>query len=270
MELFQAGVPPAKVTHVPNMIDAEKYRTADGTSIRRVLGVDSSVPLILYPSRIVGREGNLIVDSVRGKGLDILIRALPEVLEYVPDAKILLLGNDPIFQNASTSYKNQLKEVAERIGGDENLLFFSRPIPNGLLPQIFAASDLVVSLSSRETFGMVFLEGMAAGKPVVGVNSWYGGVSEVVPDESAGYLVPECNSHLTARAITKLLLDEDKRIQMGLNGIKWVKQRFDVNVVLPRLVAAYQTTLEKKKIYRAEEVESIPMVSQNSISDEST
>ncbi|HZW56236.1 MAG TPA: glycosyltransferase family 4 protein [Nitrososphaerales archaeon] len=267
LELMEAGVPADRVAHVPNMVDSERYRAADRKTVRRMLGVEEDSPIILYPSRLVGREGNLILDAMRGKGLDLLMRALPEVLDWIPDAKVLLLGNDNVFTNEVERSKRRLKKMAEKMGAKDSLLFFKRFVPNEMLPSVFAASDIVVSLSSREAFGMVFIEGMAAGKPVVGATSNINGVAEVVPDELAGLLVPENDSHATARAITKILLDEKLKAEMGLNGIKWVKKKFDTRVVLPKLIATYQSVANQISD-RHERIESLEIPPQTPLNEE--
>ncbi|MHB8568221.1 MAG: glycosyltransferase family 4 protein [Nitrososphaerales archaeon] len=267
LDLMEAGIPPYRISIVPNMLDTEKFRTANGRNVRKMLGLDVETPLILFPSRLVGREGNMMLDSRRGKGLATLFRAMPELLEKVPNAKILLLGNDNVFQEKVSESKGLLKEIATRIGVDDGLLFFDEHVSNDMLPQIFAASNLVVSLSSRETFGMVFLEGMAAGKPVIGVNSQSGGVPEVIQDNATGYLVPENDAHSTAIAIAKILLDEDLKVRFGLNGIKVVRQKFDAKVVLPKLLAIYESLAKQKK--GSKQLESVQHWPQKSSSGES-
>jgi glycosyltransferase involved in cell wall biosynthesis len=240
IQLMEGGVPEQRLRYVPNMVDSDRYRTANRHKVRRLIGIDEDIPLILFPSRIVGREGNMLLDSTNGKGLQVLLESLPEVFESLPSARILLLGNDPIFQDKVTSCKRRLKAIADKIGAGDKLLFFNQFVPNSMLPEIFAASDLVVSLSQRETFGMVFIEGMAAGKPVVGVNSSYGGVSEVVPDNIAGILVPPNDAHSTAKAITRILKNDGLRESMGANGVSWVKEHYDTSVVIPMLEATYE------------------------------
>jgi rhamnosyl/mannosyltransferase len=86
---------------------------------------------------------------------------------------------------------------------------------------------------------MVFLEGMAAGRPVVGVNSVDNGVPEVVPDGRAGILVPPNDPGSTAKALTSLLLDPEGTAAMGERGLAWVKKRYDASTVLPRLLDTY-------------------------------
>jgi glycosyltransferase involved in cell wall biosynthesis len=242
MQLLSAGVSPERVSVVPNMINSQKFRAARGSRLRSKLGVRDDECLILFPSRIIGREGSLLLDATDGKGLTTLIQSLPEILEVDPTVKLLLLGNDTIFSEKMQETKMKLGRIVERIAGKNCLVFLNEDVPNSLLPEVFAASDIVASFGERETFGLVFLEGMAAGKPVVGVNSTFGGVAEAVPDGRAGYLVPPNDPHAIAKVISKLVVDEDLRKQLGLNGIKWVNGKFDAKIVLPKLLSLYHMT----------------------------
>jgi len=266
LALMEGGVPPGKVAAIPNMLDTEKFRTANGRGIRKMLGIDIETPLILFPSRLIGREGNLMLDSKRGKGFLTLLRALPEILDAAPNAKVLLLGNDNVFGDKVSRSKRQLKEIASKIGVNDGLLFFDDYVTNEMLPQIYSASDIVVSLSARETFGMVFVEGMAAGKPVIGVNSESGGVPEVIKDGVNGFLVPKEDSHSTAKAIVKVIVDEEVRNRMGLEGIRIARQKFDFKVVLPKLISTY-ASLRDRKLGRAR-LEQFQIESQKSLSDD--
>ena len=94
---------------------------------------------------------------------------------------------------------------------------------------------------------MVFLEGMAAGKPVVGVNSAENGVAEVVKDGYSGLLVPPNDPLSTANAIIRLLSDHDLAHTMGNQAVKWVKDNYDVNVVIPRLIDLYRQCIRELK-----------------------
>ena len=247
IQLLQAGVPEKRVFTIPNLIDVERFKSGNRERFRSELGMKADDHLILFPSRIVGREGNLLLDSDRGKGLDVLIKAMPEILQRDPKAKLLLIGNDSVFPQKIIQAKKRLKEIVTKSTSKESLLFIEHEIPNSAIPDIFAASDIVVSLSATETFGMVFIEAMSAGRPVVGVNSNQNGVSEVVPDGMAGYLVPPDNAHATAKAISSILTNEEKRAMFSRYALKWVSEQFDTSVVLPRLVSLYENLAQASK-----------------------
>jgi glycosyltransferase involved in cell wall biosynthesis len=244
-DLIEGGVTPSKLVVIPNMINSNKFRKAKGKSIRDELEIDDE-PLILFPSRLVGREGNIFRFS-DGKGLETLLRAFPLIREEVPKSKILLLGNDPIHSDVVQAVQKECAAALENVGVKDGLLYFNRYIPHEELPEVFAASDVVVSLSPREAFGMVFLEAMAAGKPVIGANSGMNGVPEIVPDGKAGYLVPVADPLATARTCTKILNDPDLGRRLGFYGAKWVQEKFDSKIVLPKLLSEYEMAVRRKK-----------------------
>ncbi len=241
-DLLRGGVPADRVKVIPNMIDAEKFQRADGAAVRERLGVGEE-PVILFPSRLVGREGNLVYGDRGGKGLDILLQAMPLIRREVPEAKLLLMGNDPLYPQVLTRARRTILDLAEVFGMRDSILFFEDPIPQDLVPNIYAAADIVVSLGATECFGMVFLEGMAAGKPVVGINSVDSGVPEVVWGGRAGSLVPPDDPWSTAKAVAEILEKPDLAAEMGRHGLRWVRQKYDVRAVLPQLVGAYEASL---------------------------
>jgi glycosyltransferase involved in cell wall biosynthesis len=263
MDLIEAGVPTDRMQTIPNMIDVSRFEKVNGNAVRKRLGVEEGDQVILFPSRLIGREGNFIFDSFSGKGLDVILRAMPEIIDAVPNAKLMLLGNDPVFADKLSKLKLKLSRMLDSIKSN-SLLFLNYSIPNSLVPSLIAASNLVVSLSPREAFGMVFLEAMACSKPVVGVSSAASGVSEVVPDEIAGYLVPEKDPHATAKAIIKILSDDNLKLKFQIGGNNWVKKRFDTRVVLPKLLQSYGSALKEKH----EKLQLQPYQYANRVSDE--
>ena len=237
-DLIKGGVPTSKIEVIPNTLDTDKFANADGSNIRKMLGVDDDEPIILFPSRLVGREKNSFKYE-DGKGLQILLRALPLVKREIRNVKLLLIGNDPVYPDVVRQIREAIVQTTSTLGAKDSVLFLDRDLPQEQIPSVFAASDMVVSLGPTECFGMVFLEGMAAGKPVIGANSIDNGVPEVVLDGKTGVLVPANDPWSTAKNIIKLLSDKKKARQMGQAGRKWVKQNFDVDAVLPRLLDLY-------------------------------
>ncbi len=236
-DLIKGGVPSSKIEVIPNTLEADKFANADGSNIRKMLGVDDE-PIILFPSRLVGREKNSFKYE-DGKGLQILLRALPLVKREISNVKLLLIGNDPVYPDVVRQIREAIVQTTSTLGAKDSVLFLEHDLPQEQIPSVFAASDIVVSLGPTECFGMVFLEGMAAGKPVVGANSVDNGVPEVVLDGKTGVLVPANDPWSTAKSIIKLLSEKELALQLGRNGRKWVKQNFDVDAVLPRLINLY-------------------------------
>ncbi|MFN3477629.1 MAG: glycosyltransferase, partial [Candidatus Methylomirabilales bacterium] len=103
------------------------------------------------------------------------------------------------------------------------------------IPQFLETIDLLVVPSMLEPFGIVCLEAMAAGVPVVA--SKVEGIQEIIEDGKTGILVPPGNAQLLARAILGFLEDPHLRAEIRDNGLKVLKERFEIG----RIVSEYQT-----------------------------
>ena len=105
------------------------------------------------------------------------------------------------------------------------------------IPEILAASDLLVLPSLNEGLPRTILEGMASGKPVVATN--IAGIPELVIDGETGILVPPRDSKALAQAIKVILSDKDKATQMGENG------RNEQYFTIDKMVSDFEDVLER-------------------------
>ncbi len=107
------------------------------------------------------------------------------------------------------------------------------------MPLAYAASDIVCMPSLNETFGMVFLEAQAMGKPVVAARS--GAAPYIIENHKTGIVVPEKNSKELAKALISLIENEDKRITMGNAGKKMVSEEFSPENILEKIKEVYSS-----------------------------
>ncbi len=169
-------------------------------AMRAALGVPPQGPLI----GIVGR-------LQRWKGMHVVIAAMPEVLRAHPDAHLLVVGG------AHETEPEYARELAAQIaqlglGAQVTLAGFQRDIPRWM-----QAMDVVVHASDREPFGIVVIEAMALGKPVVAGS--LGGPAEVITDGVDGLLAPYGDSAALARAITRFLDDPILAASCGTRAV---------------------------------------------------
>jgi glycosyltransferase involved in cell wall biosynthesis len=158
------------------------------------------------PEAATGRQDRAPVLGAAGrlvpmKGFKYLIRALPVIQASVPDVALEIAGSGP--------EEVALKEEARRIGvgGHVRFLGWLREIP-------FNHWDVFVMPSVEEPFGMVALEAMASGRPVVA--SAVGGLPELVEDGNTGRLVPPAEPQALSTALISLLRNSDERQKMGV------------------------------------------------------
>ncbi len=161
-------------------------------------------------------EGKKVILTVarliRRKGIDTVIRALPRVLEEVPNAVYLIGGEG--------EYQETLKKLVRALDLESKVLFAGY-LEDAELPQYYARCDLFIMASTEEAgetegYGLVFLEANAYGKPVIG--SRIGGIPEAIVDGVTGRLVEPSNVEETAEALIALLKDGALAGRLGAQG----------------------------------------------------
>ncbi len=162
----------------------------------------------------------------RRKGIDDLIRAWPEVLARVNGARLRIAGGGLEYEN--------LKKLADELGLSGSVHFTGDVRGRDEMAGLYANCDVFCLPSRHETFGLVYLEAMAAGKPVVALNTT--AVPEVVRDGVDGLLVNEGDAGKLAEGITFLLENPTERARMGQSGKERVKTHFSWTKVIAPLI----------------------------------
>jgi glycosyltransferase involved in cell wall biosynthesis len=166
---------------------------------------------------------------IRGKGVDLLLRALAEV--------------PPPWHATVVGTGNHL-ETCKRLARDlkvEERVHFAGWVPHGELTRFYTDAELTV-VPSRwpEPFGMVGIEAMARGRPVVGFA--VGGIPDWLEDEVTGLLVPEADTAAMAAAIGRLLGDRSLRLRLGEAAVQRVRERYQPSAYLKRLMQILEST----------------------------
>lgn len=218
--LAAAFGPHAELVALPPGVDANSFApSVDGTAVRARHGLTGR-PVVVCVSRLVPR-----------KGQDVLIRAMPAVLEQVPDAALLMVGKGP--------YHARLAELAKRVGVSGQVVL-TGGVPFEELPQHFAAGN-VFAMPCRtrrlgldvEGLGIVFLEASASGLPVIAGNS--GGAPDAVRPGVTGEVVNGRDVTAVAAELARLLSDADRARTMGAAGRDWVETSWDWDARSDRL-----------------------------------
>ena len=191
----------ALIDHAPIPPNAQQLRSA----WRAEHGFSCDDKLIAIVGDVCPRKNHLL-----------LLKALPEVLRQVPNAKVAVIGN------RCPTYMLKVQAEIDRLGVQEQfrLVDFQTDIPN-----VMRAIDLLVACPTKEPFGLTPPEAMAAFKPVVATR--VGGLVESVADGETGYLVPSNNAPALANAIGKILSQDDLAEQMGMAGRARFLEMFD-------------------------------------------
>lgn len=155
----------------------------------------------------------------RYKGMDTLIIALPRLLPRWPELQLAMIGEG--------DDRDWLEELADKNGVRSHVHFLSG-LSYSQLASCYAACEIFALPSLAEGFGLVYLEAMACGKPVIG--GAHGGAPEVVVDGVTGYLVPYADAVQLSTSIETLLADPALAREMGRRGCERVEREFRFNV----------------------------------------
>lgn len=181
--------------------------------LKKELGLENK-QVIFHPARMVPF-----------KGTHVSVAAMRKVVDKYPDAVLVLTGTDEIidWRREHDTYKNQIFESINMLGLTNNVIFKSFDyfeMANG-----HRMADVVIyPTSAEEPFGLVAIEAMACGRPIIATKS--GGLIESIIDGVTGYLVDKDDPDQLADRILRLLDNSGLREKMGLAGRKHVVQNF--------------------------------------------
>lgn len=184
---------------------------------------DSDSPLVLYSGRLVER-----------KGIHELLAAVPAILSIEPRARIVLAGGPPYV--TPDDLKRQW--LPPELASHSSRIDFTGWLTPSQLDRWYAAADLLVVPSRYEPFGMVVLEGMLHGLPIVA--SAIGGPAEILDEGRTGLLVPPRDAHALAEAITRLVKNPALRIRIGAAAAREVRRRWSWPKRVRRMRAVYR------------------------------
>lgn len=192
-----------------NGIELDKFKRKiseeEKQNLKRHYGITEEDTVIMFCGRTVAQ-----------KGIKELILALKRI-ENINNAKLLVVGNSIFGKNAKTEFESELAKISEEV---KDKIIFTGFIHNNDLYKIHNISDIAVVPSiSEEPFGLVIVEAMASGLPLIVTRA--GGIPEIVNDKCAITIDrgEEMVKNL-AKAIDKLIENPDQRRIMGMEGEK--------------------------------------------------
>jgi phosphatidylinositol alpha-mannosyltransferase len=208
---------PGHYTIIPNGIDLEHF-SPDALPIERFS--DDKVN-ILFVGRLEKR-----------KGLDRLLKAYKKVKQEHANCRLIIVGPGIVFRRKYEGYvrRNHLADVE-----------FVGMVEYDELPRYYKTADIFCSpATGRESFGIVLLEAMALGKPVVATN--IEGYAGVITDGEEGFLVPPGNDDELARALLALINNQSLRQRMGTRGLITAREH-DWKKISRRVIDYYELML---------------------------
>ena len=209
------GLRPERVSVLPNAIDPALLRLANGAAGSRV----ANGKMLLSVARLAASE--------RYKGVDTVIRALPALLRAHPEATYVVVGDG--------DDRPRLEQLARDCGVAGAVRFLGR-VSEGELVSAYRTATVFVMPSRGEGLGVVYLEAMAFGVPVIGGR--HGGAPEIVLHGETGYLADHDDVEGIASLAGGLLGDSDLARRMGEAGRRRVREHYTYEHFVKRLAAA--------------------------------
>ncbi len=229
--LYQADE--SKIRIVPPGVDVARFYPIPREEACEAIGIPPQDRMLLF----VGRIEPL-------KGLDTLMRAIAILREcgvqcHVPHY-LAVVGGDPAASGEKLSDEMARLQALRRELHLEDLVLFLGKRAQDTLPYYYSAADVLVMPSHYESFGMVALEAMACGTPVVA--SQVGGLAFLIQDGVTGFVVPGGDYLALSERLTQLLMDGELRQRMGLQAAAYARQYAWENIV-ERLLGVYSELL---------------------------
>lgn len=211
-----------KATTIPTGINLAPYMEADGTAIRRKYGLELK--------RVLVTNGRLAME----KNWKTLLAAAAVVFRKHDDVRLLMIGGGPL--------RHELESYMDELGIRERVIVTGL-VPFEEIPAHLKAGDVYCFASVSETQGLVTMEAMAAGLPVVAVRAT--GSRDVV-DEGVQGLLTHNDSDSLARGILRLLDDSSLRARMRASAVDKARL-FDSSVQAEKLLAVYEEAIEDRR-----------------------
>ncbi len=226
IELYDAD--PAKIAIIPPGVDLERFQPMIKEVAKKRVGIPCGDTNILFAGRIEPL-----------KGIDTMLRAMALIQERRPEvlhnACMAIIGGDPWADDLDEEMA-RLQQLRHDLD-IHDLVTFLGAKDQDLLPNYYAAAEMVVMPSHYESFGMVALEAMAMGTPVIA--SEVGGLAHLVKHGMTGYHVPSRDPEALAARIYELLANKDCRQLLGQQARDYARQYAWPNIV-DRMMAVYE------------------------------
>ncbi|WP_236244678.1 glycosyltransferase [Streptomyces sp. CC210A] len=215
-ELLRMHIPAGRVSVVPCGVDTEEFCPVGPVAER-----GTAPHRLLQLGRLVPR-----------KGAAVSVTALPRL----PGAELVVVGGPPPERLDTDPEVRRLREVA-RLAGVADRVRFTGAVSRDAVAPLLRSADVVLCPGDYEPFGIVPLEAMACGRPVVATA--VGGQLDTVADPECGRLVPPRDPEALARAVAEFLADPALRVSCGAAGRRRVLSRYDWARVAAATEAVY-------------------------------
>jgi len=227
------GVDPQKTIAIPPGVNTHHFYPIPSDEAKEAIGISPRDRMALF----VGRIEPL-------KGVDTLIKAMSIVKKncrsFICPQYLIIIGGDPEGEeDALSGEMARLQQLCKALDLDEMVVFLGKRGQN-TLPYYYSAAEVVVMPSHYESFGMVALEAMACGTPVIA--SRVGGLVHLIKDGETGFFVPAQDAEVLAEKLRLIFVDHDLRAEIGARAAAYAKG-FSWELITQQMIDVYQGML---------------------------
>ncbi|MEG6512828.1 glycosyltransferase family 4 protein [Desulforamulus ruminis] len=218
-------LPEDKIRIIPNGVDPENFKPKGTKNIRRENYAAPGEKIVYYVGRLVSE-----------KGVQVLLEAVPKILRYHPNTKLVVAGKGP--------FEGELRQQAGRLGISNNV-YFTGYVNDTARNDLYRYADVAVFPSLYEPFGIVALEAMAAGTPVVVSDN--GGLGEIVHHGVNGMKAYTGNPNSLADCILHCLMDPAAARAMKERASEEVVTRYNWSRIADETRKVYREVIEANR-----------------------
>lgn len=227
---------PSKIAVIPPGVELSRFYPIPPDEARAALKLPPEKKLLLF----VGRIEPL-------KGIDVLLRAIARMksdgILCEHTHSLAIIGGDPFASGENLSAEMTRLQALRSDLGLENLVIFLGNRSQDTLPYYYSAAEVVIMPSHYESFGMVALEAMACGTPVVA--SQVGGLAYLVKDGVTGFVVPNGDAVSLAERLTRLITQPALRQSLGSQALAYARD-YSWSTIASRILSIYLDVLSNK------------------------
>lgn len=226
----------SKLTIIPPGVDTSHFYPIDKDEAKQFIGLKPEDRMILF----VGRIEPL-------KGVDTLIQAMSYLSDDLKNKEkpvhLAIVGGDVnVNPHEMSSEMKRLQKLSDDLCMGSTILFLGKRAQD-TLPYYYSAAEMLVMPSLYESFGMVALEAMACGTPVIA--SEVGGLGYLVENDVTGFTIPDSDPQVLSEKISVLLSNHDVRIDMGCRAVEHAT-KYEWGTIAKQVIALYEEVSSNK------------------------
>ncbi|MFQ6075557.1 MAG: glycogen synthase [Candidatus Bathyarchaeia archaeon] len=212
------GIQVGRIAVIPNGIDIERYRSREDPAVLEKYGVGK--PYVLFLGRLSRQKG---------------------VFDVVEASSKLPKGVRVVIVTGKADDRSIERDLAHEVEGKKNIVWINRMLSVDEAIALYSSAEIFTAPSVYEPFGLINLEAMACGRPVVSTR--VGGIKDVVVDGETGLLIPPQSPKRLAEALNRLLSDRELAEEMGRRGRERVERFFGWERVAEKTLELYRSLL---------------------------